>query len=55
MDDIQQEKEVFFDIYCKHCEYHKNTEEQPPCCECLQYPSNINSHKPVKFKLKETY
>ena len=35
---------------CKECKHEKVDEVDDPCNECLTYPSNINSHKPVKFE-----
>ena len=51
--DYQSYKEVYFHEYCKTCKHKniKNTEE--PCDECLGEPTNLNSHKPVKYE-KET-
>lgn len=43
-------KEVYFDQYCKTCEYCNQMEEFEPCSECLKEPVNLNSHKPVKWK-----
>lgn len=54
MDDIQKEKEVFFCDYCHKCEFNELSDQKEPCCDCIAQPSNINSHKPVYFKEKET-
>ena len=43
-------KEVWFDEYCKTCEYSKNKEDEKPCDECLNEPVNLHSHKPVHWK-----
>ena len=43
-------KEVFFELYCNKCEYADTNETSDPCNDCLAYPYNINSHKPVHFK-----
>lgn len=48
--DHQAYKEVWFDEYCEKCEYEKLTETESPCDECLQEPTNWNTHKPVKYK-----
>lgn len=48
-----KEKEVYFHEYCKLCKYFKKTEEEEPCCDCLEEPVNTNSHKPVYFEEKE--
>lgn len=50
MAESQNTKEVYFNTYCIKCK-HKNLDEWlDPCHECLSNPSNINSHKPVKFE-----
>lgn len=51
--DYQSYKEVHFHEYCKSCKHKniKNTEE--PCDKCLGEPTNLNSHKPVKYEKKE--
>lgn len=43
-------KEVYFHEFCKTCKHKevKNTEE--PCNECLDNPTNLYSHKPVKWE-----
>lgn len=43
-------KEVRFDQYCKTCKNHDTPEDMDPCDECLYYPSNEDSHKPVNWK-----
>lgn len=48
-----KEKEVYFHEYCKLCKHFKKTEEEEPCCDCLEEPVNTNSHKPVYFEEKE--
>ena len=45
-------KEVYFDKYCKSCEYENLSEEDEPCDECLVNTVNLYSHKPVKWKEK---
>lgn len=47
---INEEKEVYFHEYCKLCQHFKKTEEEEPCCDCLNEPVNTNSHKPVYFE-----
>lgn len=43
-------KEVYFDKYCKTCT-NKNTDEvKDPCNDCLDNPSNVNSRKPVNYE-----
>lgn len=46
-------KEVYFYKYCENCQYRYNKEDEEPCDECLNEPSNTYSHKPVYFKEKE--
>lgn len=46
-------KEVLFSEYCKKCRYKDLEGTEEPCNECLEYGSNLNSHKPVKFEEKE--
>ncbi len=43
-------KEVRFDLYCKTCKDYKLEESQDPCNECLNEPSNEDSHKPVNWR-----
>lgn len=52
MDD-RYDKEVYFDQYCKECKHKNLKESEEPCEECLEYPVNDASHKPIKFKEKE--
>ena len=51
MDD-QIYKEVYFDQYCKTCEHADLKDTDKPCCECLDNPTNLYSHKPVKYEEK---
>lgn len=46
------DKEVYFDEWCPKCKYHDTDESEDPCDTCLEYPSNVNSHKPIEFKEK---
>lgn len=46
---IGSEKIVRFDIWCPICKHFDKLEEEIPCCECLNEPGNIDTHKPVKF------
>ena len=43
-------KIVDFDQYCYKCKNAKFVEDNDPCSECLANPTNINSHKPVRFE-----
>lgn len=44
------DKEVYFDFYCPRCVHADNDEATDPCDECLEYPSNAHSHKPVYYQ-----
>lgn len=46
-------KEVYFNQYCKTCEYKNLKESEEPCDECLSNPINEYSHKPINYKEKE--
>lgn len=50
--DHQSYKEVYFHEYCKSCKYEKVENTETPCDECLSEPTNLNSHKPVKYEKK---
>ena len=50
MDD--QYKEVYFCDYCKTCAHEKEPAREDPCNECLTYPVNLYSHKPVRWEEK---
>lgn len=39
---MNEEKEVYFDQYCKSCKYHGLEESKDPCNDCLAEPSNTN-------------
>ena len=49
---MNEEKEVYFDQYCKSCKYHGLEESKDPCNDCLAEPSNTNSHKPMNYESK---
>lgn len=49
---LQKEKIIEFEKWCKKCVYFSKHEEDEPCCDCLEEPVNMNSHKPVMFKEK---
>lgn len=51
--DHQAYKEVYFDQYCKKCKYKDVKENEEPCDECISEPTNLNSHKPVKYTEKD--
>ena len=46
-------KEVYFNEYCKTCKHSAAKESDDPCYECLTYPANTYSHKPIKYEEKE--
>lgn len=50
--DNDERKEVYFDKYCSKCVACDKKEDEEPCCDCLEEPVNLYSHKPVKFKSK---
>ena len=52
--DYQSYKEVYFHVYCPSCKHVKIKNTEEPCNECLSNPTNLNSHKPVKYEKKET-
>ena len=52
--DSQAYKEVHFHEYCKSCRHSKVVETEEPCEECLSEPINLNTHRPVKYEMKET-
>lgn len=43
-------KEVYFNEYCKICKYKSTKESDEPCAECLTYPTNTYSHKPINYE-----
>lgn len=49
---MNEEKEVYFDQYCKLCKHHGLEESKDPCNDCLAEPSNTNSHKPILMPRK---
>ncbi len=53
MDQQIFEKEVNFEKYCPRCIYKDLEETLDPCNDCLDYPMNENTEKPVRFKEKE--
>lgn len=50
-------KEVYFCDYCETCEHFKQVftdKEEDICNDCLNNPANVYSHKPLRYKRKET-
>lgn len=48
------EKEVYFGDYCPTCKYSDLDEDETPCDDCLNNPSATDSHKPIRWKAKES-
>ena len=46
-------KEVYFHQYCPTCKHLKTDEREEPCNECLTYPENTYSHKPINWEEKK--
>ncbi len=44
---------VDFKKYCETCKYKDVKETEDPCNECLENPTNLYSHKPVKWDEKK--
>lgn len=45
-------KFVDFDKYCKTCKHYDLNDVDDPCFDCLDKPTNLNSHKPVYYEDK---
>lgn len=43
-------KFVDYEIWCPKCKHYKEKETIDPCDECLTYPVNENSMKPINFE-----
>lgn len=43
-------KEVDFFKYCRSCKHKKDEETKDPCNECLTYPMNIHTRKPMMYE-----
>lgn len=52
---MNEEKEVYFDQYCKSCKHHGLEESKDPCNDCLAEPGNTNSHKPMNYESKKQF
>lgn len=52
---MNDEKIVLFDIYCKTCKYKDYPEAALPCHDCLNNPSNVDSHKPLFYEADKNY
>jgi hypothetical protein len=51
--DYQDYKEVYFHEYCKKCEHKKLEETEEPCSDCMAEPTNLQTHRPVRYEEKE--
>lgn len=51
---VNEEKEVDFKSWCAKCKHKDLPEDQDPCDECLENPTNLYSHVPVMFVEGET-
>lgn len=49
------QKEVYFDMYCQLCKYERLEADKDPCNDCLGYPSNEDSHVPIRWDPKDEY
>lgn len=58
MENNSKLKIVKYDVWCKTCKHCTDDETSEPCNECLTYPTNESSTKPIKYdpvhKLKST-
>ena len=43
---------VCYDIWCQKCLCKDIKENDEPCEECLDNPTNENTERPIKFKEK---
>lgn len=50
---MNRDKEVYFDQYCKTCKHWLLNDTEEPCNECLDNPTNTESHKPINYKPEE--
>lgn len=50
--DHQSYKEVYFHEYCKTCKHKDLKEHEEPCNECLSEPTNLDTHRPVRYEKK---
>lgn len=46
-------KEVLYCTYCDTCENYNRNEHEYPCNDCLEHPSNEDTHKPIHYECKE--
>lgn len=50
---MNEQKIVDFEEYCKRCKYYEKPEHEDPCWDCLDYPVNAWTHKPMRFEERE--
>lgn len=43
---------VDYFTHCKTCKYENTSPVEMPCNECLEYPVNLYTDKPVNWKEK---
>ena len=36
--------------WCLSCKHYELSEDEKPCCDCLNESSNEDSHRPVKYE-----
>lgn len=48
-------KEVWYHIYCDTCKNRDCNEHVPPCNNCLENPSNEDTHKPIHYITRNEY
>lgn len=54
MGELNPEKIVEFHENCDKCQFRDLSERDDPCFECLDNPVNVYSHRPVKFKARNS-
>ena len=47
------DREVYFWKYCDLCIHKELPDSEDPCDTCLEYESNVYSHKPINFEPKD--
>ena len=50
MSDISNHEHIVSFVFCKFCEHKDKAESEEPCCDCLEYPTNLESYRPIHFK-----
>ena len=44
---------VDYFTYCPICKHKEKSGNDEPCNECLSYPANVGSEKPVKYEFNK--